>query len=665
MEISKKARANLLIGFLITIFMVGLMLLDFSPLRTLEENLYDYRFKIRGAIKPPDNIVIAAIDEKSIEKLGRWPWSRDKLANLVERLADAGAEIIVFDIILSEKEKNDMMLAKSIGKAGNVILPVVFDIPVVHDTAQKTISSETVLTNNEFLVNSAFRSVANPEKFNKYNPIKANSVLLPVPKLISNAMALGFINMFPDSDGTLRWEGLAIEYNGYIYPSVTLQAAAAYLGVPPEQVVLKATEGIKLGKRFIPTERWGRTLINYYGDEQTFRYVSISDILEKNINPEFIRGKIVLVGATAVGIYDLRVTPFSPAMPGIEKHASVITSILENKFIREASTGANLSILLLSGLLFSLLLTRVKAMSALRIAGLFLFLIFLSVYYIFTKNGIWVNVAYPSINILLIFIGTTAYNYATEEIYAKRIRKMFSNYVTTKIVDELIKNPDMAKLGGERREVTVLFSDIRGFTTFSEKYAPEEVVAILNEYLGAMTDVIFRWDGTLDKFVGDAIVAFWGAPRKQENHAELAVRCALDMISTLEGMQGKWQKEGKPVLDNGVGINSGIVIVGNIGAEGKKMDYTVIGDNVNLGSRVEGLTRKYGTHILVTGATLNMIRDKVLDGSLGHLLVRGLEKVIVKGKDHPVDIYEVKSVDPGLDSKITECEDTVTKCDEK
>jgi adenylate cyclase len=654
-EISKKIKAGIVVGTFITVIVSGLMFLKLHPLETLEEKLYDYRFKVRGSLKHSDNIVIAAIDEKSIEKLGRWPWSRNVLAMLVEKLSKAGAELIVFDIILSESERNDPLLGKKMKDAGNVLLPIVFDF-----------DKKSTVRYNELLINSAFRSVVNHEMFDKYNPIMATGILIPVPKLISSAMTMGHINMFPDTDGTLRWESLAIEYNGYIYPSITLQAAAAYLGIPQENIVLKATEGIQLGNRFIPTDRWGRTLINYYGQESTFKHISISDILNGSIKPELLEGKIVLVGATAVGIYDLRVTPFSPAMPGIEKHASVITAILENKPLMTTPPLVNLSIIVVSGILFSLLAGRFKALGAFGIAGIILSLIIIPGYYLFAYKGIWINILYPVINILAILTSVTAYNYAVEERYARRIRSMFASYVTEKIVNELIKNPDMAKLGGERRELTVLFSDIRGFTTFSEKHAPEDVVHILNEYLGAMTEVVFRWEGTLDKFVGDAILAFWGAPMKQENHAELAVRCALAMISRLERLQEKWKAEGKVPLDIGIGINTGEVLVGNIGAEGKKMDYTVIGDHVNLGSRVESLTRKYDTHILITGSTMDKIRDIVESGKLGHLSVTGLERVIVKGKDLPVEIYEVKSIEPGTASKIIECEeDKVVRLKEK
>jgi len=649
-----KNRTGIFIGLSITALITALMLLKLSPLETLEEKLLDYRFKIRGTIKPPGTVVIAAIDEKSIEKLGRWPWDRDKIALLVNKLNNAGAEIIVFDIIYSEKEKNDPLLGRAVNNAGNVLMPIVFDF-----------ERNSTEPENEVFLNSAFASIENLGMFNKYNPIMAKRVLIPVPEIIQNVMGLGHINMFPDNDGTLRWESLIIGYKDYLYPSITLQAAAFYLGIPHEKVVVKATEGIQLGKRFIPTDRWGRSLIHYYGSNQTFKHISISDILEDNVNPDDLMGKIVLIGATAVGIYDLRVTPFSPAMPGVEKHANVISSILENRFIMCVSQSTNLIVLLLSGCLLSILIPRFKAAGAATIAGIFLMLVLLSGYYLFVKNGIWINIAYPSINILFIFISVTAYNYAVTERHARKIRAMFSSYVTEKVVNELIKNPGMAKLGGERREITVLFSDVRGFTSLSEKHSPEEVVAILNEYLGEMTDIIFRWEGTLDKFIGDAILAFWGAPMKQENHAELAVKCALNMIKRLEELQRKWQAEGKPVLDCGIGINTGEVLVGNIGAEGKKMDYTVIGDHVNLGSRVEGLTRKYGAHILITEFTFEKIKDLVAEGRLYRAAIEGLEKVAVKGKERPVEVYEIKSLERGEESKITECKEEVVIMKEK
>jgi adenylate cyclase len=265
MGMSRKTKFNLLIGFSITILMAIFMFIELSPLETLEENLYDYRFIIRGTVQPLEDIVIAAIDEKSLERLGRWPWTRDKIAQLVKRLTEEGAEIIVFDIILSEGEKNDRFLGQAIQKAGNVVLPVVFEF-----------EKESNIPDSKFLLNSAFRSVANAERFKQYSPITAKRPFVPVPEIIRETMALGHINMFPDRDGTLRWEAMAIEYNGYLFPSIDLQVSAIYLGIPHEKVILNATEGIQLGeKRTIPTDRHGRSLIYYYGPWQTFPYFSI------------------------------------------------------------------------------------------------------------------------------------------------------------------------------------------------------------------------------------------------------------------------------------------------------------------------------------------------------------------------------------------------------
>jgi len=650
--------APFLIGLLLTLLFAGAMHLRPPFLENIEAKLLDYRFRLRGALPPPETVVIAAIDEKSIGRLGRWPWDRDVMARLVERLDGAGAGVIVFDVIFSEAERHDPILGLAIGNAGNVLLPMVFDF----DQPAKATD-----TGNKLLQRSAFATLLNPEKFAGHNPIAASHVLLPVTELIREAMQLGHINMFPDDDGTLRWEPLIIAHDGYLYPSLALQAAAMYLGVPHDRVTVQATEGIEVGRRHVPTDPWGRTLIPYYGPHHTFPHLSIADILDGTIKPEQLGNKIVLIGATAVGIYDLRVTPFSAAMPGVEKHASVIASILDERPLQAVSRPLNLAVLLLSGLLASLLLTRFKAVavsSAVTFSGLGLLAV--AGQYLFAARGLWLHLTYPALNLISLYTGITAYQYAVEEKNARQVRAMFSNYVTERVVNELIKHPEMAKLGGDRREITMLFSDIRGFTSFSEKHSPEEVVLILNEYLGEMTNIVFHWEGTLDKFIGDAILAFWGAPMAQDDQAERAMRCALHMVRRLEELQQKWRAEGRPLLDCGIGLNTGEVLVGNIGAEGKKMDYTVIGDHVNLASRVESLTKKYNAHILLTDHTLDKIREPLLKGGFGHLLIKGLERVMVKGKEHPVTIYQAIGMQEGESSRIVECEsDTVVKLTEK
>lgn len=641
----KKPLIPILIGILITFLFAALTVAKLVPFERLELLLYDIRYQLHGKQKPPKEVVIVGIDDRSLEKIGRWPWERKRVASIVDTLKNMGAKVIVMDIILSEPSKGDDILAKSIKRAGNVILPIVFDF-----------KDEKKKLEDDMLFGSAFPMVRKMDYLKIFPPISAHSVLLPLKKFSRGAETLGYINMFPDKDGVLRWEVTAIEYNGEIYPSIDLQAVRLFLDLPMEAMILNATEGIELGKKFIPTDFWGRTLIYYYGPERTFPYISVLDVIEKKVDPSLIKDKIVLIGATAVGIYDLRVTPTSPAMPGIEKHASVIASFLKSHFVSQVANIINVLIVLISGILFAFLIVRVRAIYGAILAFAFISIIFFIGYLLFFVKGLWIDLSYSGNNLLIIYFVVTAYRYATEERYAKKIRGMFSSYVTEKVVNELIKHPNLAKLGGERREITVLFSDVRGFTTFSEKHTPEEVVAMLNEYLGEMTRIIFLWDGTLDKFVGDEIVAFWGAPVPQEDHAELALKCALHMMRRLKELEEKWVSEGKEPLRAGFGINTGDMIVGNIGAEGKKMDYTVIGDNVNLGARVEGLTRKYDTDIIITESTLNKTKDIIMKGTFGHVSARGLDMVLVKGKAEPVNIYEIVSLPGGEKSVIAECE---------
>ncbi|HWR96949.1 MAG TPA: adenylate/guanylate cyclase domain-containing protein, partial [Candidatus Methanoperedens sp.] len=257
------------------------------------------------------------------------------------------------------------------------------------------------------------------------------------------------------------------------------------------------------------------------------------------------------------------------------------------------------------------------------------------------------TLSWPLLVLVLAGGGVVAWQHVVEFRLSRRMRRLFSSYVTERVVERLIAEPAMARLGGERREVTILFADIRGFTTFSEKHPPEEVVRTLNEYLGAMTEVIFRWEGTLDKFIGDTILAFWGAPLPQTDHPERALRCALHLCSRLDGLNAAWTAAGRPPLEIGVGVSTGSVLVGNIGAEGKKMDYTVIGDQVNLCSRVEELTKSHRTRILITASTFERVQPLLANGGIGHVAVEGPVEVVVKGREEAVSVYRVTPKEHG------------------
>jgi adenylate cyclase len=644
MTFSQDQRIRLAIGILLTTIFCALLWSPPRPLAALENRLLDLRFQVRGAVPAADDVIIVAIDEASINRYGRWPWPRSVLAKLVDALTEAEASVIGFDVFLPEPESHDPELATALDRAGNVILPAVFDFgdQVAHHTESARLET------------SAIHEVTHAQHFLHYPPITAKGVLLPVPPLADAAMAIGQINMFPDRDGVLRWESLLIGYQDHLTPSLSLLAAAYQKGIPIERIRVDAGRSIQLGKTAIPTDAYGRLLINYRGGGGVFPIYSICDIISGTIPAEKLADRVVLVGATAVGIYDLRVTPLAAAMPGVEKHAAVIASLLDGQLLRQAPPATNLLLCAGSGLLLTLLLLRARAFSAAAAVALLLVCVALIGQLAFNRAGLWLNLTAPLLTLLTIYATITVYSFRSEERRARDIRQLFSSYVTARVVNELIRNPALARLGGARREVTVLFSDIRGFTTFSEKHSPTEVVALLNEYLAAMTEVIFRWEGTLDKFVGDEIMVFWGAPLPQTDHAERALRCALEMQSTLADLQQKWASEGKPQLEAGIGLNSGEVLVGNIGAEGKKMDYTVIGDNVNLGARVEGLTRHFAQSLLLTEYTVNQLRPILAAGQLLGVALDGVARVVVKGKEQPVALYTANSIDENLPARLVD-----------
>jgi adenylate cyclase len=620
-------QAGIIIALIVAL---TLSLLHFTNARffdILEDKTLDLRFTMRGKIAPGPETVIAAIDEKSINKLGRFPWPRSVWGRVVDRLTEEGARVIVFDVFFTEPEnvESDDLLQQAIRRSGRVILPVVFDFS---EAGYK----ESGFTDKQldFMIPSAYAVIKNTEA--GFSPLTAKMVLPTMMRFSTYASALAQINMIPDGDGTLRWEMLAIAYHGDFYAPIGLQAARLFQGIEATDLALDYTGSVQLGNTTIPTDSYGRMLINYRGPAGTFPVYPVSDILDRTTPPGTFKDKIILIGPTAIGIYDLRVTPFSNNMPGIEKHASVVDNILHKDFIHQSDTNIHILIFLFAGVL-GIAIPRLGAK-----AGAVLFLVLFAgylgfIYYLFVTRGVWFNTVYPASALFFGYTSQTAYRFFMEERRAREIRKMFSSYVSKRIVDELIRDPSKAKLGGYRKEIPVLFSDIRGFTSFSEKHQPEEVVSLLNEYLGAMTEIVFNYEGTLDKFVGDAIMALWGAPVGQPDHAERAVKCALAMIVKLKELQAKWVAEGKYVIDIGIGINTGDMVVGNMGAEGKKMDYTVIGDNVNLGARLEGLTRKYNNHIIISEYTYEKVKHIVQ--------AKELDSVTVKGKEKPVVVYDL------------------------
>lgn len=630
----------------------------------LESKTYDLRMRLREQLRPSPrraDIVIVALDEKSLEEFGRWPWSRTLTARLVRTISAGHPRVIGIDIFFSEPESPaaDAALASAVKDAGNVVLPVAFS-----DVAKGTAPPSA--EQNDLLWDAAFMEVKSVEGIPwKQWAIQGTRPLPPRAEIARAAAALGHVSSHPDMDGVMRWEILALKHGDDAYPSLALQIARLALGMRQDDLGLYGGSNIRFGERFIPTDLSNRVLVNYYGAEGSFPYVSAADLLSGRVKPEALAGKIVLIGTSALATYDQKVSPFSADMPGVEKNATVVENILANKFMSKSPGVIELAVILCAAILLTLLLPRLSARNGV-IVGFSLMGAYLVTAEITCLQGVWLSLIYPLANMAAIVTAQTVSKLLFEEKQSRQIRAMFSSYVTERLVNEMIRNPDMAQLGGQKREVTVLFSDIKSFTTYSENHQPEEVVAILNEYLGAMTDIVLKWDGILDKFIGDAIVVFWGAPMKQEDHAERAVRCALEMQDRLEQLRLKWEAEGKAPLSSGIGLNTGEAIVGNIGAEGKKMDYTVIGDHVNLGARVEGLTRRYDARILMTEYTLEKLRPVIDAGLFRGVSITGQERVIVKGKDTPVGIYSLNPLDSQAPTVIVECDpENVVRLTEK
>ena len=526
-----------------------------------------------------DDIVIVSIDDDSLEELGLLPWPRNYYAQVIDQLNHSS--VIGIDVIfdLETNIDNDTALVDSV-KNSNVVLASEYESFTFIDGE---LYGESLIKPNELFgtIGTDFES--------------------------------GFVNLYQDSDGVIRSftpHITGVESHNH-FSSVIVEE---FTGIPPEFDL-------------------SRMLINYYAEPGGYNYISFSDVYHKRINPEYFDGKIVLIGVTSPVEHDDYTVPISNQdMPGVEIHANLVQSILTKDYIYNQDDFSAIGIIFLFGLLTGLLLYKSRIyIAAILLVVLALAYVLISIN-IFDTYGIIMNILYPLLSISLVSFALVVVYYRTEEKGRKWITSIFGKYVSPVVIDNLIKNPDMINLGGEKRNITIFFSDIRGFTTISEKLKPEELVHLLNEYLTEMTTIITDDEGLVDKYMGDAIMSFWGAPLEQPNHAEMACSSSLKMMKKLKELQNKWKKEGIPSFDIGIGLNSGEAIVGNMGSS-NRFDYTAMGDSVNLASRMEGLNKIYGTNIIITENTQKVVKDK--------FETRKLDVVQVKGKKKPVYIYEL------------------------
>jgi adenylate cyclase len=598
----------------------------------LETLLLDYRFRLRNALRPPgrpEGAVIVAVDERSLAAHGRWPWPRELQARLIRQVCAAGPTAVGVDIFFPEPESPaaDAVLAQALcGCRDRLVVALGFEVVggLRHHGEIEGL-----------LYDQAIQHI---DRLSQVHAIPAVRALVP-PEPIARSANFAHVYTLSDRDGHTRMESLYLQFGDEFFPSLALVTARIAMGLPADEVRIVGGAGVRLGGLLIPTDDYGRLQVNYFGREGSIAYVSATDVLAGQTPPQALAGKTVFIGTSAIATYDLITTPFSANMPGVEKNATVLLNILNRDFITRAPLFVDLLNVLAPGLLVAILCSRMKARRAILLFLAVLVVLIAGNQAAFGWLRLRVGLSYALLSLVLEGIVLFSWRHLREERRSREIRRMFSSYVTEKVVDEIISNPDLARVGGQRKEVSVLFADIRGFTSYAERSEPEHVVAALNEYLGAMTEAVFRWEGTLDKFFGDGIMAYWGAPLAQANHAELAVRCALDMRRRMDKLRQKWRREGKEALDNGIGVNTGCAIVGNIGVEGRKIEYTVIGDTINLCSRIEAVTREYDCRIVITESTRQRVASLLEGGDLREVRVERLPVVTVRGRGQSVEVF--------------------------
>ena len=599
-------------------------------LQQLDYRLKDARFRVRGHVKPDKDVVVVAIDHKSIKEIGRWPWSREVSGKLIETLGTYyGTKVTALDIVFSEPQNPaaDQALAASVTKAGNVVMGYFFreeqsEAPA--DSLAQLDSAKLKLIK----IADGVQSIPIPE---------FSGLDLNIPTVGAGALDFGFFNARPDSDGLYRRSILLLLYNGDIYSSLAMKALNHYLG---SDIMLDVkpwgVDGLQIGSLRIPAREDGTMALNFYGPTGTFTTVSAADVISRRLPKEALSGKIAFVGATEIGIYDLRPTPFDPTLPGIEIHATMAANALEQRFLKYDGVTQQFEIACIIAL--PILLGGLLAFAPGTFAGLGIMAFVTAAfgffnYTMFASAFRDMTLIYPMLGITLTYLGSEAWRNLVVERKGRHLKKAFSSYVSPDLVKQIEKDPDKLVLGGEQRELTILFSDIRGFTTFSESLTPPELVKLLNEYLSPMTRIVLEERGTLDKFIGDAVMAIFNAPLDVPEHATHACIAAVRMLQELKELNKGFSARGMNVIEIGIGINTGPAVVGNMGAD-IRFDYTAIGDSVNLASRLESLNKYYASHILVSEDTKSQVPDD-------RFVFREVDRVRVKGKHKPIVMYEL------------------------
>jgi adenylate cyclase len=651
---------------------IGLVDLKFTD--QLEALSYDLRLKLTMKQEIDSRIVIVDIDEKSLAAEGRWPWSRNRLAKMMDRLFDEyGVAVVGYDVIFAEKDessglgvlerlgkdvlKNDTQYRSSLGRIREkldydaIFAKSIKGRPVVLGYYFTDFEGDRIRTNGALPppVFTAADMAGSGASFVKMTGFGAN-----LPELQKMTPVAGHFNPFVDPDGVCRRVPSLIEYKGNYYEPLSIAIVRTLLGSPPltagfpegkKEGDYRKIEWIGISDLKIPVDERATAMVPYRGHQGSFRYISATDVINGKVKKDVLEGAIVLVGTSAPGLMDMRSTPVGAVYPGVEIHANMVAGILDQNIKLKPAyvVGAEVVILLFSGLLLSLLLPLLSP-----IRSMVLSLALITSVCVLNGAAWQSNMVLPLASSLIlvtsIFVLNMSYGFLLEARSKRQITGLFGQYVHPELVNEMSREPDRFTMQSRSLDMTVLFSDVVGFTAISEQLSAEDLSSLMNEYLSAMTEVIQKQRGTIDKYIGDAIMAFWGAPLDDDNHPLHSVLAALDMQASAARLRDSFIERGWPPLYLGIGINTGVMNVGNMGSK-FRMAYTVMGDTVNLGARLEGLTRQYGAGVIVGEETRNRLPE---------IVFRELDRVRVKGRNEPVTIYEPVGLAAQLEPAIIE-----------
>lgn len=642
-----------LIGLLVLLALTVIKYGDPAPLERLRLALFDHYMAEKPRIRSDAPVVILDIDERSLAKLGQWPWSRAVMARIVDAANAAGASAIGFDIVFPEPDRlSPPRLADALPTLTPDMAERMRREPDTDATFTAAIARGRVVLGRSGL---PYATPA-PVGADPHMPIAMiggesldllpsyPGVLRNIPVLEKAAAGLGLFSVLSEPDGIIRRVPLAFGIDGVVRPALAIELLRVATG--GDALALKrdsaGISGIIVGGNFIPTERDGRFWVHYSRHEPD-RFIPVADVLDGSASMARLKGKLVLVGSSAIGMQDLRPTPVDRAMPGVEIHAQLLETILTGTTLTRPHYALGTEVLAgaLLGLIMIVLVPRLGTLPVLALGAALAFLTYRVGWYLFDTRRLLIDVVYPLAAGLSVYLTLVFTNYWREERQKREIRAAFQHYLAPSLVERLANEPSLLRLGGETRELTILFSDVRGFTPVAESYHndPQALTALMNRLLSPLSDAIIRHGGTIDKYMGDAVMAFWNAPLDEPDHAAKAALAALDMRERLMRLDAERAAEARAEgrahlpLDIGIGINSGPCVVGNMGSE-FRFDYTALGDAVNLASRLEGLTARYGTPILVGEATAEKIKDRFE-------LVE-VDRVAVKGKHEVTRIFALK-----------------------